>query len=112
MNFCLSCGYNLGRMPYANIPNDPSLFLRLHEFTPPYYRYWGEASYAVCPCCGFEFGADDNNPEVYSYSFQEYFEKWVESGMKWCSPKYKPLDWDLAKQRAVAGFLPQLTGSR
>ncbi|MBB6401913.1 transcription elongation factor Elf1 [Methanococcus maripaludis] len=52
-------------------------------------------SYEICPCCGFEFGFDD---EDQGHTFEEYREKWIENGMEWFDKSKKPLNWDFKKQ--------------
>lgn len=59
---CLCCGYpDLDCRPYENVPDDPHPI----SLDPPYGDHWGIPSYEVCPCCGFEFGNDDN-PGLYA----------------------------------------------
>jgi riboflavin kinase/FMN adenylyltransferase len=53
---CPVCGYAaLTAKPYELWPPPPGLDLK-----PPYEELLGQASYEVCPQCGFEFGNDDN----------------------------------------------------
>jgi hypothetical protein len=40
----------------------------------------GQASYEVCPCCGFEFGNDDNPGMAEPVSFDEYRAEWEAAG--------------------------------
>ncbi|MSU36366.1 MAG: hypothetical protein EXS36_14970 [Pedosphaera sp.] len=83
-NFCLVCGFQKLKEP----PRSAS----------------GGCSYEICPCCGFQYGVDDDDkgitPEVARA-------EWVAGGMKWKSRSLKrPKAWDPAKQvsqlRAIA----------
>jgi hypothetical protein len=51
-------------------------------------------SYAICPCCGAEFGYDDMDV----CAVTTYREKWLKKGAKWFSPKKKPENWSLEEQ--------------
>lgn len=66
---------------------------------PPYDEH-GCASYNICPCCGTEFGYDDNN-----IAHAELRKRWISSGMRWWSKTTpKPADWDAERQlRDVPG---------
>ncbi len=56
----------------------------------------GGGSYEICPCCGFQFGVDDDDKGI---TFDQAREKWVKGGMKWHSKGIKaPKIWDGAKQ--------------
>lgn len=63
--------------------------------TEPPYNEQGEPSYEICPCCGFEFGFDENNK---ADKYKTFRAKWISNGAVWFMPKRKPKDWDLAKQ--------------
>jgi len=66
----------LGVKPYETWPPPPGLVLR-----PPYEDLLGRASYEVCPCCGFEFGHDDNpGTGATAVSFAEYRTEWEAEG--------------------------------
>jgi hypothetical protein len=41
--------------------------------------------YAICPCCGVEFGNDDE-----MHSHEDLRRKWVTGGMKWWSTSDRP----------------------
>jgi hypothetical protein len=50
----------------------------------------GCASFAICPCCGTEFGYDDN---VHAHAALR--KKWIDSGMRWWSTaNHPPANWD------------------
>ena len=52
-------------------------------------------SYEICPCCGFEFGFDD---QLKKENYQSYREKWIKNGAEWFIKIQKPKNWDLKKQ--------------
>ena len=51
---------------------------------PPYDKY-GCASFDICPCCGTEFGYDDNKESHNSLRL-----RWVKKGMLWFSSSTTP----------------------
>jgi hypothetical protein len=56
--------------------------------TPPYEDLLGRPSYEVCPCCGFEFGNDDNPGTAAPVSFEQYRAQWEADGrQRFDSPK-------------------------
>ena len=46
-------------------------------------------SYDICPCCGCEFGYDDN---------LRHLEKWIEGGMKWFNQDLCSTTWSYEEQ--------------
>lgn len=52
-------------------------------------------SYEICPCCGFEFGFDDQSRKL---TYEEYRNQWIAEGMQWFNPSKKPDNWDYKKQ--------------
>ncbi len=63
----------------------------------------GEASFEICPCCGFEFGYDDDSEGL---TYGQARAQWIAGGMKWWSEsRMAPVDWDAAGQlgRAALG---------
>ena len=63
---------------------------------PPYNEY-GDGSYEICPCCGFEFGVDDF-PEKEKCQ-TEWRMRWINDGYKWWSKHINPpQDWNPQKQ--------------
>jgi hypothetical protein len=40
----------------------------------------GYPTYEICPCCGFEFGYDD---EAAGFSYTAFREKWIAGGFRW-----------------------------
>ena len=93
---CPVCGYNgLDTPPYKNVINPPYK----DGIKPPYVIDLGDPSYDVCPCCGFEYGNDDNPiGTVAGDSFEEYRKKWITNGAKWFDEKLKPANWNLEEQ--------------
>ena len=52
----------------------------------------GGGSFEICPSCGFEHGAADDNPEVKHAAWRK---NWVTGGMKWSSKATRPpKGWD------------------
>lgn len=80
-NLCPICGYD--------------------KLLEPPYDECNNPSYEICPCCGFEYGFDDQDR---NFDFIAYREKWLLSGAKWFQCQEKPDDWDLNVQ------LKNLTG--
>jgi hypothetical protein len=60
----------------------------------------GEPTYAICPSCGTQFGADD-----LGRTHEELRAAWVADGMRWWSEaKPAPVGWSAAAQLAAAGL--------
>jgi hypothetical protein len=58
----------------------------------------GGASYEICPCCGFEFGYDD---DAKGLTFEEARKHWIAGGRKWWSAsRPAPVGWDATRQLA------------
>ncbi|MDB6155272.1 MAG: hypothetical protein JWL90_3725 [Chthoniobacteraceae bacterium] len=58
----------------------------------------GGGSYEICPCCGFQFGVDDEDKGL---SYEEGRQRWVNAGMKWSGKGVAaPEGWDPGKQLA------------
>lgn len=92
---CPVCGYDkLDSSPYEqniDFPLDTSL-------QPPYSQHFGEPSYDVCSCCGFEFGNDDEPGASSPSTFRNYLIEWIKEGQSWFETNKKPDQWSLAKQ--------------
>jgi hypothetical protein len=73
--FCHVCGFLLG-------PDAP----------------WGDdglnPTFAICDCCGVEFGYEDTLMK----GVKRYREQWLFSGAVWVNPKAKPSNWSLDQQ--------------
>jgi len=59
---------------------------------------WGESgaapTYAICACCGVEFGYEDST----LLGIKKYRENWLRTNGNWWSPEERPPDWALAIQ--------------
>jgi len=53
------------------------------------------SSYEICPCCGFEFGFDD---DLKGNNYEIYRENWIEDGAQWFIKKQRPENWSLKQQ--------------
>jgi hypothetical protein len=66
---------------------------------------WGDngkrPSHDICPCCGIEFGYEDDGSVA---DLADDRKHWVEvKNCKWFTPKRKPADWDMPAQvRGIA----------
>lgn len=100
---CPVCGYTeLTRRPYAKMK-----VVAPGGAEPPYSTFLGEPSFEVCPCCGFEFGSDDEPGTGHAgLSFAEYRARWMADGAQWSDPSRKPADWDVHQQLKAARLEP------
>ena len=59
---------------------------------------WGakgsKPSYAICPCCGTEFGYDDSTPA----GIKAARNRWLNEGCDWFVPELKPIRWSASVQ--------------
>ena len=62
---------------------------------PPRDPVEGGASYEICPCCGFQFGFDDDDGD---YSYEQWRADWLEAGMPWRGVERAPRDWHPREQ--------------
>lgn len=99
---CPSCGYpGLDSKPYNEMPQ----VIDLSKVKPPYCEFWGNPSYEVCDCCGFEFGFDDDpGGTAKAETFDEYLAHWISKGCQWFTPKKRPHDWSIEDQLESAGI--------
>jgi hypothetical protein len=98
---CPCCGYSgLSQPSYKGLTEVSSA----RGLPPPYDHYFGDPSYEVCACCGFEFGNDDNPGTGAPASFEDYLKAWVQSGCEWFDPTMKPEGWQLKAQLESAGL--------
>ena len=59
---------------------------------PPYWPDGQTTQYEICPCCGFEFGFDDQDR---GETFVSYREKWIRGGRQWwAASEPPPTGWD------------------
>ena len=99
---CPTCGFKgLETKPYEKIPEK----VNYSEISPPYSKIWGQPSYEVCDCCGFEFGFDDEPGEgAEPETFEKYLANWAREGCNWFSPDERPVNWSLEVQLKEAGL--------
>lgn len=71
---CPVCGFDGLKEPPFGVNNEPS-----HE---------------ICPCCGFEFGFDEDG----AAGFNIFRLHWIENGTKWFTSARRPKNWDVEKQ--------------
>src|SRR5262245_44602595 len=87
---CPACGYRgLASAPYAHLPPPPWL----KHPAPPYAAHYGMPSYEVCPCCGFEFGNDDEPGTAPGATFEDYRQDWISKGNNWFDEERRPTNW-------------------
>jgi hypothetical protein len=61
------------------------------KLSSPPYNVYGEPSYEICTCCGFEYGYTDGD---LGFSFVDWRKKWEKDGFVFKYPtKYTPVDW-------------------
>ena len=107
---CPCCGYPALTVPayttlrHATVPMHGSS-------SPPYCRAFGEASYDVCHCCGYEYGFDDEPGTGPGTAFEHYLTAWMADGCHWLRPEARPKDWDLMAQLRRAGIAMPNQGS-
>jgi hypothetical protein len=72
------------------------------ELPKPPRHASGGASFELCPCCGFEFGYDD---DAQGLTYAQARARWIADGMTWWSAsRLAPPGWNAAQQLARAGF--------
>ena len=92
---CPCCGFEgLKGSAYESLPADT--IVRGGE--PPYSVFLGMPSYEVCPCCGYEFGFDDEPGTSEPQSFEQYLADWTRKGCKWFDENNKPIGWSIENQ--------------
>ena len=68
----------------------------------------GGGSYEICPCCGYQYGVDDDDRQITPEAWRE---EWVKGGMKWWSKGMKsPAGWDPQAQLAKVLRAPRRRG--
>lgn len=73
-HFCRICGLDQHENPWGEDNNSPN--------------------FAICDCCGAEFGYND----VTITGIHNYRNQWIASSAKWFSPRNKPFNWSLEEQ--------------
>ena len=81
---CPICGH-----PY--LEEGPLQFIENGKEIVSYSK--GAPTFEICPCCGVEFGYDDNE-----FSWEDLRKKWIEHGAIWSRKIEKPKNWNLNKQ--------------
>ena len=101
LHACPCCGFSgLTEPPYRNIDFPPWG----ERGQPPYCLHWGEPSYEVCLCCGFEFGNDDDPGTGHPSSFEQYLAEWMAAGCHWFAHMEQPSSWSLLPQLEAVGI--------
>jgi hypothetical protein len=101
---CPACGYpELKAPPYAALTRVPVS----EALSPPYCQHFGDPSYEVCDCCGFEFGNDDDPGTRLPLSFSAYRAEWIADGARWFDPSKKPAEWALERQLQGSAITPR-----
>ncbi len=72
--YCRVCGLDQEELPWGKDGKSPS--------------------FAICDCCGVEFGYQDCNKKYVS----KFRNIWLSSGCNWFGPKKKPVNWSLEEQ--------------
>jgi len=78
--------------------NDPTYFCRvcgLDQLEPQYGENGNMPTYAICSCCGVEFGYGDMTVQ----SAKKFREKWIREGMKWSISEHMPENWSWEEQK-------------
>lgn len=93
--YCPCCGFRgLVAPAYSSLRSNQLI----RGLTPPYSEHFGMPSYEVCPCCGFEFGNDDEPGTAEPVSFEQYLQEWIDEGCNWLNESLRPDDWSLVQQ--------------
>lgn len=65
------------------------------DLTEPPRSKSGGGSYEICPCCGFQFGVDDDDRGLTHAAARE---RWVRAGATWSSSTPPPKGWSAKAQ--------------
>lgn len=66
------------------------------DLIEPPYGDGEDASYEICPSCGFEYGYTDDSS---GYTFEQWRAEWEAEGRQWFSrSRTKPNGWDPVEQ--------------
>lgn len=94
-NHCPVCGWNGLQAPaYANIKDA----VVDYAAKPPYAALYGEASFEMCLCCGYEFGYHDDDEVGRPQSFTEHLKEWMAEGTPWYDSAREPEGWRIQDQ--------------
>jgi hypothetical protein len=100
-HICPCCGYRgLDSPPYDQLPPPP---WDPHP-QPPYSMHYGQPSYEVCACCGFEYGNDDEPGTASPVTFEQYRKEWMTDGYPWFDESKRPTGWTPDAQLQLAGI--------
>jgi len=66
----------------------------LNQDEPPWGEDGNSPSFAICSCCGVEFGYEDCSLE----SVKKYRSDWLLKNAPWFSKKEKPVNWSIEEQ--------------
>ena len=66
----------------------------LHLQEPPWGENGTDPNWEICPCCGVEFGYEDQTVE----SANRFRNEWIANGAVWFENSEKPIDWKLEHQ--------------
>ena len=67
----------------------------LIQADPPWGENGKSPNFAICPCCGVEFGYEDSTIE----STIKFRNNWLNEGAKWNDLSKKPDNWSFEKQK-------------
>lgn len=94
-NHCPVCGWNGLEAPaYANLTD----IAAAHVAKPPYAAHFGEPSFQMCLCCGYEFGYHDEPETGRPVSFANHLKEWMAEGATWFDDARTPQGWRIQDQ--------------
>ncbi|MEN9352743.1 MAG: hypothetical protein RL318_68 [Fibrobacterota bacterium] len=100
-NHCPVCGWNGLTVPaYANLAEAKVDYAA----KPPYAALYGEPSFEMCLCCGYEFGYHDDPESGKPVSFSEHLKNWMAEGTPWYDDAREPGGWRIQDQLRGKGI--------
>ncbi len=66
----------------------------LKQQNPPWGKKGDQPSFAICPCCGGEFGYDDATVEAVVTARKQ----WMSEGCEWFLSELRPARWNVQTQ--------------
>lgn len=84
----------MGKINFEKIENFACRVCGLIQDEEPWGENGENPNFAICGCCGTEFGYEDCTKE----SVKANRKRWLEAGANWWVLKEKPKDWDIEKQ--------------